>query len=173
MNSDSFFDTDFFQDNKAIITILTTVSLAFFTIYWLYKGLKPEDNSLSQNSQNRNLEFNNLLDNNNQLNNFINSNHLNNQNNFLNSIIPNINNKRRLLINASNVLIQDIENINIGNIYQTLYPLSEIFDLYMLFLIKDNDEIKYITQKMEVLTEDNIIFKHVLSILFFFCYNKI
>ena len=63
MNSDSFFDNDFFQENKAILTILTTVSLAFLTIYWLYRGLKPEESFQDQNNQNRNIQNNNLFNN--------------------------------------------------------------------------------------------------------------
>lgn len=166
MNSDSFLDSDFFQDNKAIITILTTVSLAFFTIYWLYRGLKPEENISNQSSQNRNLQ-NNIQ---NYMNNNINSNNLNNslsnQNNIVNSNIPKPNSKRRLLINASSVLIENMENIDIGKIYQFLSPLSEIFDLYLLFLIKEDNEIQQIGEKLEVLTEDKIIFKHVCNLLF-------
>jgi len=164
MNSDSFFDSDFLQENKAILTILTTVSLAFFTIYWLYRGLKPEEYIPNQNSQNRNLQ-NNIQNNFNYVNNYINQNNLNNsvnnQNNIVNSDVPKANNKRRLLINASSVLIENMENFDIGKIYQFLSPLSEIFDLYMVFLIKDNSEVQQITEKMEVLIEDKIIYKHV------------
>jgi len=156
MNSDSFFDSDLIQENKAIITILTTVSLAFFTIYWLYRGLKPEENLRMQTSNNQNFE-NNL---NNIANNNINqTNIMNGQTGLIN--IPKLNNKRRLLINATNLLIENSQNIDIGKIYQFLHPLSEIFDLYMVIMIKENNEVEKIYEKFEILTNDNIIYKHV------------
>lgn len=158
MNSDSFFDSDFFQENKAILTILTTVSLAFFTIYWLYRGLKPDENLNSLANSNTNLiNLPNIGNNNN--NNSAQNNLANSQSN--NFCAPNVNNKRRLLINASSLLIDEIEEIDVGKIYQFLYPLSEIFDLYLVIMIKDNSEVDKVYEKLEVLTSDHIVYKHV------------
>lgn len=153
MNSDSFFDSDFFQENRAILTILSTVSLAFFTIYWLYRGLKPEENQQSNANLNRNSINVNI------------SNNISNQNGIINNLnfnnAPKFNNKRRLLINASSLLIEDIENIDVAKIYQFLFPLSEIFDLYLVIMIKNNSEVDKVYEQLEVLTSDNIVYKHV------------
>lgn len=157
MNSDSFFDSDFFQENKAIITILTTVSLAFFTIYWLYRGLKPEEHPQAQPNHNRDLINMPNVGN----NNLTQSNLASSQSN--NGAAPKLNNKRRLLINASSLLIDDVENIDVGKIYQFLNPLSEIFDLYLVIIIKDNNEVEKVYEKLEVLTSDNIVYKHVID----------
>jgi hypothetical protein len=157
MNSDSIFDSDFLQENKAIITILTTVSLAFLTIYWLYRGLKPEENPQAQANTNSILiNFPNVV------NNIFNQNGVQVEN----TNVPKLNNKRRLLINASSLLIDDIEKIDIGKIYQFLFPLSEIFDLYLVIMIKENDEVDKFYEKLEVLTNDYIVYKHVKNILF-------
>ncbi len=160
MNSDSLFDSDFFQENKEILTILTTVSLAFFTIYWLFRGLKPEENLQTQANFNRNLIN---LPNESYNNNLAQNNLTNIQYNI--SSVPFVNNKRRLLINASSLLIDDVENIDVGKIYQFLFPLSEIFDLYMVIMIKDNIQVEKVYEKLEVLTSDIIVYKHVNTFL--------
>ena len=157
MNSDSIFDFDFLQENKAILTILTTVSLAFLTMYWLYRGLKPEENPQSQANTNSV-----LLNYPNVVNNIFDQNGVQVEN----TNVPKLNNKRRLLINASSLLIDDIEKIDIGKIYKFLSPLSEIFDLYLVIMIKENDEVDKFYEKLEVLTTDYIVYKHVKNILF-------
>jgi len=155
MNSDSIFDCDFLQENKAILTILTTVSLAFLTMYWLYRGLKPEENPQSQANTNSV-----LLNYPNVVNNIFDQNGVQVEN----TNVPKLNNKRRLLINASSLLIDDIEKIDIGKIYKFLSPLSEIFDLYLVIMIKENDEVDKFYEKLEVLTTDYIVYKHVKNI---------
>jgi len=155
MNSDSIFDFDFLQENKAILTILTTVSLAFLTMYWLYRGLKPEENPQSQANTNSV-----LLNYPNVVNNIFDQNGVQVEN----TNVPKLNNKRRLLINASSLLIDDIEKIDIGKIYKFLSPLSEIFDLYLVIMIKENDEVDKFYEKLEVLTTDYIVYKHVKNI---------
>ena len=155
MNSDSIFDFDFLQENKAILTILTTVSLAFLTMYWLYRGLKPEENPESQANTNSV-----LLNYPNVVNNIFDQNGVQVEN----TNVPKLNNKRRLLINASSLLIDDIEKIDIGKIYKFLSPLSEIFDLYLVIMIKENDEVDKFYEKLEVLTTDYIVYKHVKNI---------
>jgi len=157
MNSDSIFDFDFLQENKAILTILSTVSLAFLTMYWLYRGLKPEENPQSQANTNSV-----LLNYPNVVNNIFDQNGVQVEN----TNVPKLNNKRRLLINASSLLIDDIEKIDIGKIYKFLSPLSEIFDLYLVIMIKENDEVDKFYEKLEVLTTDYIVYKHVKNILF-------
>lgn len=158
MNSDSFLDSDFFQDNKAIITILTTVSLAFLTIYWLYRGLKPEE--ANPNINDTNFVYNQNNDLNARLgNNSVSNENINNVFNKGKAIV-----KRRLMINASSFLIDDLNNIDVARLYQFLSPLQEIFDLYIVFMINDDKQIQNIHDKLEPLITDKIIFKHVSNI---------
>lgn len=149
MNSDSYFDSDFFQDNKGLITILSTVILAFLTIYWLYRNLKPEE----QNNSNQ-INLNNTINNNNQINPL--------QNNLNNRPVKT---KRRLMLNASSLFFDEENNFDMSIVYQFLQPLSELFDLYLVVLIKENEEMDKILDKFSCLVEDKIIFKHVKKLL--------
>ena len=149
MNSDSYFESDFIQDNKGLITILSTVILAFLTIYWLYRNLKPEE----QNNFNQ-----------------INFNNTGNSNNLTNPLQNNLNTrpvttKKRLMLNASSLFFDEKNNFDMSLIYQFLQPLSELFDLYLVVLIKENEEMDKILDKFSCLVEDKIIFKHVKKIL--------
>ena len=147
MNNDSFFESEFFVENKGLITVFTSVSLAFITIFWLYKGLK----------------------NNNPNNNNINNQNLNSLNN---STVTNLNNqipqkivKRRLTINANDILIKDIDNIDLSQFYEDLDNLSKQFDLYLLILINENENQEKIIEKLSALVDDKIIYKHVKIII--------
>lgn len=147
MNSDSFFENEFFREHKGLITVLTTVSLAFFTIFWLYRGLKS--NEEGQNNQN--------------IQNNLNIDQINSQNmlNSLNSMRNKINSKRRLTISAQNILFTKINNIEMSKIYPQLDALAKNFDLFLIILINENDDTQTILEKLSVLFDDGIIFKHV------------
>lgn len=155
MNSDSYFDSDFFQENKTLITIGTTLSLVFFSIYYIYKSLNLNDSDNIQENQGLNQQ--NSINNNNTLNNPITTNNNNNQIN-----LPKISNKKKLMINGSSIFLKenDLKNLDISLMYQFLDKLSHFYDLYLVFLIDNENQIKEITEKLDILTEDKIILKH-------------
>jgi hypothetical protein len=147
MNSDSFFESEFFQQHKGLMTLFITVTLAFVTIYWLYRGLKSDGNLNQNNPNNQNL--------NNALNNTA-------TNNYNSTQIV----KRRLTISANDILFKDINDIDISYVYQILDKLSSSFDLYLIILIDEKDDTENIIEKFSVLVEDKIIFKHVIYIIY-------
>ena len=158
MNSDSYFDSDFFHENKSLITIVCTLSLVIISFYYIYKSLNLNESEGVENNNEINQENGNPINNN--RNSQANMNTLNNiQNSGTN--ISKISNKKKLMINGSTVLIKDLNNIDRPLIYQFLDPLSKEYDLYIVFLVEDEKEIKIILDNLECLVEDKIIFKHV------------
>jgi len=100
MNSDSFIDLPFFQENKGLITLFFTISFAFITIFYLYTKLQTTN-------ENRNTV-----------------------------IIPQNNiTKKRLTINAKDILFKDFNKIDISKIYPILDKLSKIYDLYLIIMV--------------------------------------
>ena len=146
MNSDSFFESDFFIEHKGLITVLTTVSLAFFTIFWLYKGLKQNERTENENN-------NSVLDN-------INATSSNSQP----ATVPKIS-KRRLTISTQDLLYKEIDKMEMSFIYPLLDSLNQIYDLYLIVIINENDDTDKIVEKFSTLIDDGIIYKHV-KILF-------
>jgi hypothetical protein len=139
MNSDSIWDTEFFQEHKGLIVLFVTISFSFFSIYWLYRGLK---------SNNTDQQDNNL-----------NNQNLNNLNQLLQRSIPS---KKRLTINANGILFDNNEDIELSSFYQTLDALSKTYDLYIVILVNDEENTNKILEKLNPLVEDKIIFQHVL-----------
>lgn len=133
MNSDSFFDTEFFHEHKGLITTIFTVSLAFLTIFWLYKGLKSENpNNIQVNT----------------------------------TISPNTfkSTKRRLTINAQDLLYSSLNQIDISFMYPILETLSKQFDIYLIILVDENENTNDLLEKFSLLYEDGIIHRHVIFI---------
>lgn len=59
MNHDNVFDHPLIKEHKGLLTILTTVALSFFTIFWLYKGLRTSNNpNINTNNVNSSLNIN-------------------------------------------------------------------------------------------------------------------
>ena len=48
MNSDNILESEFFNEHKGFFTVIITISLAFLTIFWLYKGLTTQGSSQDQ-----------------------------------------------------------------------------------------------------------------------------
>jgi len=142
MNSDSFFENEFFNVHKGIITVICTVTLAFISIFYLFKGLPTTEN------QNRSETTNNL-------------NNLNTQNIGLTKSQKT---KRKLTINAQDILYHDINCIDLSYIYPILDKLAKDYDLYLIILVSDNlktDEINKLLECFSILYEDKLILKHV------------
>jgi hypothetical protein len=140
MNSDSFFESEFIQEHKGLIAVFITASLAFLTIFWLYKGLKSNavegaNNVIIAGAGGANTGINGA-----QISN---------------------NNKRRLSITANNILFNSFDKIDLANCYQLLDKLSQSYDLYVVILIEENDDQNKILEKLEDLFEDKIIYRHV------------
>jgi hypothetical protein len=148
MNNDSIFESEFFIENKGYIIVFTTVTLAFATIWWLYRGLKTTNNT--QNSNNQNNQNNQLND-------------LTNINNFNMNLLEERKTKKRLTISANDLLFKDINNMDndVSELYQLLDSLSKQFDIYLIFFINDNDDQEIIIKSLAPLIEDNIVYKHV------------
>ena len=134
MNSDSILESEFLHEHKSLITLFITVSLAFLTIFWLYKGLKSDGTNVGGQVVNTN-----------------------------NTRV--INSKRRLTINAENVLYKSLKSIDIDAIYQVLDNLSKHFDLFLIILISESEDTNAILSLLNVLVEDKIILKHVFIII--------
>ena len=151
MNTDSFFESEFFIEHKGLITVLSTVSLAFFTIFWLFRSLK-------QNERNQNgIENNNSL-----VNNIISSNP-NAQRGSTTKI-----SKRRLTIETQDLLYKEIDNMDMSFVYPLLDALNKIYDLYLIVMINENDDTNKIVEKFSTLIEDGIVYKHVKFYVYFF-----
>jgi hypothetical protein len=155
MNSDSYFDSDFFNENKTMITIVTSLSIVFISFYYIYKSLNLNEGAENNNEiypDRRNTNINS------------NSQAIINTGNIIQNIginIPKLSNKKKLMINGSTVLIKDLNDIDRPLIYQFLDPLSKDYDLYIVFLVENEKEIKIITDNLQCLVDDKIVFKHV------------
>jgi hypothetical protein len=130
MNTDSFFDDDFFREHKGLITTIATVSLAFFTIFWLYKNLKS-NTQLSQEAT-FNVEAKTKVA------------------------------KKRLTINAQDLLYRDLKNLDISFIYPILEILCQQYDIYLIIKVSENEDTNSVLDKFTVLFDDGIVLKHVL-----------
>jgi hypothetical protein len=135
MNSDSIFENEFFQKHQGIFTLLTTFSLAFIVIFWLYRGLKSNDRpgtntDIRTGSANGNVTSTKIS-------------------------------KRRISINANNLLFKDINNIDTAYVYQILEKFSKFYDIYLIILIDENQKIESILEKFNDVTIDKIVLKHV------------
>ena len=118
MNSDSFFESEFFNENKRIITICMTISLAMVTIIYLYFNLKSDEiprnisNSVSSNQTNlQNIQSGQLTN---------------------SKVIQ----KRRLTINAQDILYKDLNDIDISFVYQVIDFLAQAFDVYLIIIVE-------------------------------------
>jgi len=145
MNSDSFFESEFFNENKRILTICITVSLAMVTIIYLYFNLKSDEiprnmsNSVSSNQTNlQNIQSGQLTN---------------------SKVIQ----KRRLTINAQDILYKDLTDIDISFVYQVIDFLAQAFDVYLIIIVEENDNLDNITEKFSVLIDDKLVLKHVNS----------
>jgi hypothetical protein len=147
MNSDSLFESEFFYENKGLITICITVSLAMITIIYLYFNLKS--NEAPRNTTN--------IQNNNS------HNQANSQNNQSTQLTNNKKQvvKRRLTINAQDLLYKDLNDIDLSFVYQVIDNLAQAFDIYLIILVNENEDLDKITEKFSVLIEDNLLLKHV------------
>jgi hypothetical protein len=130
MNTDSFFDDDFFREHKGLITTIATVSLAFFTIFWLYKNLKSNTQLTEEATLNAEAKTKVA--------------------------------KKRLTINAQDLLYTDLKNFEVSFIYPILETLSQQYDLYLIILVCENQDTNSVLEKFTVLIDDGIILKHVL-----------
>ena len=130
MNSDSLFDTPFVKENKGLITLFVTISLAFLTIYYLYNRLQTPNNNNRPTVQ---VQQPKVV-------------------------------KKRLTINAKDILIPDLKNIDISTFYTTLDRLSKSFDIYLIILIDENEDQNAIIEKLADLYRDDIIKKHVFKL---------
>jgi len=135
MNSDSIFENEFFQKHQGIFTLLSTVSLSFFVIFWLYRGLKSNDRpdtntNIRTGSANANVSSTKIL-------------------------------KRRISINANNLLFKDINNIDTAYVYQILDKFAKFYDIYLIILIDENQKIESILEKFNDVIIDKIVLKHV------------
>jgi hypothetical protein len=147
MNSDSFFENEFFNVHKGIITVICTVTLAFISIFYLFKGLPTTEN------QNRSESTNNL-------------NNLNNQNVGITKIQKT---KRKLTINAQDILYQNINCIDLSYIYPIIDKLANEYDIYLIILVSDNlktEEINKYLECFSILYEDKLILKHVKLLIY-------
>ncbi len=131
-NSDSFFESEFFNKHRGLITVLTTVSFAFLTIYILYRGLKPDEAQQPNNPVRVTTEIKKKSP-----------------------------AKRRLTFCTQDLLYTNINNIDMSVVYPLMDSLSKIYDLFMIVLVSDNDKIDDVVDRFSVLIEDKIIFKHV------------
>jgi hypothetical protein len=145
MNTDSFFESEFFNENKRILTICITVSLAMVTIIYLYFNLKSDEiprnmsNSVSSNQTNlQNIQSGQLTN---------------------SKVIQ----KRRLTINAQDILYKDLTDIDISFVYQVIDFLAQAFDVYLIIIVEENDNLDNITEKFSVLIDDKLVLKHVNS----------
>jgi hypothetical protein len=129
MNTDSFFDEDFFLEHKGLITTIATVSLAFFTIFWLYKNLKSNTQEIQSPAMQVESKPKGA--------------------------------KKRLTINAQDLLYSDLKNIDMSFVYPFLESLCQQFDLYLIILVSENEDTNSLLDKFSVLVEDGIILKHV------------
>jgi hypothetical protein len=134
MNSDSFFESEFFIEYKGLITVFCTITISFFTILYLFTKLKTNNNALTTNSNINNRSQNE----------------------------PTINKtlKYKLTINAVDTLFSDINNCDIGEIYTYLSKLSKRYDIFLLIIINENEDQEKIIERFKPLIEDNIILKH-------------
>ena len=135
MNSDSIFENEFLQKHKGILTLLVTISLAFFAIYWLYRGLQSNDTQIP----NTNFRTNS-------------TNAIINQTKIA---------KRRISISANEILFKDINNINAPYVYQILEKLSQFYDIYLIILIQESEKTENILENLKEVTTDKIVLKHV------------
>jgi hypothetical protein len=130
MNSDSFFDRPFIKENKGLITLFVTMSLAFLTIYYLYNKLQTPSST-------------NILDEQVQQPKIV---------------------KKRLTINAKDILFSEITNIDVSTFYSLLDKLSKTFDIYIIIMIEENEDQNAIVDNLIDLYKDDIIKKHVSSV---------
>ena len=135
MNSDSIFENEFYQKHKGILTIFTTITLAFIAIYWLYGRLQSTNSgNMTQNTRQ----------------------------NITNVNVPPVKiQKRRLSINANDILFKDISKIDKSYVYQILEKLSKLYDIYLIILIQENQKTENILENLNDVTSDNLVLKHV------------
>lgn len=145
MNSDSFFESEFFNENKRILTICITVGLAMVTIIYLYFNLKSDE--IPRN-----------------ISNSVSSNQTNLQNNQSGQLTNSkVIQKRRLTINAQDILYKDLTDIDISFVYQVIDFLAQAFDVYLIIIVEENENLEKITEKFSVLIDDKLVLKHVNS----------
>ncbi len=142
MNSDSLFESKFFHEHKGLITVLVTVGIAMITIIYLYFGLMSNERPVNTNPNNSNSQTSQNIG---QVN-----------SNNKKAIY-----KRRLTINAQDLLYKDLNDLDISFIYPILDSLSQAFDIYLIVLVDENEDLNKITDKFSVLIEDNLVLKHV------------
>jgi hypothetical protein len=129
MNSDSIFETPLFKENKGLITLFVTITLAFLTIYYLYNRLQTPSTTRAAEHP----------------------------------IQPKVI-RKRLTINAKDVLFKDTNTIDLSSFYILLDKLSKAFDIYIIITIEENDDQNAIVKKLEELYNDNIVKKHVSNV---------
>jgi hypothetical protein len=130
MNSDSIFETPLIKENKGLITLFITITLAFLTIYYLYNKLQIPSTTRAPEQP----------------------------------IQPKVV-RKRLTINAKDILFKDTNTIDISSFYTLIDRLSKAFDIYIIITIEENDNQNTIVDKLEELYKDNIVKKHVSSLL--------
>jgi hypothetical protein len=127
MNSDSLFDTPFVKENKGLISLFVTISLAFLTIYFLYNRLQTHS---THNRSTVQVQQPKIV-------------------------------KKRLTIDANDILLSDPRNIDISGFYTILDRLSKFFDIYLIIIIDENEDQNAIIEKLADLYRDDIVKKHV------------
>lgn len=73
--------------------------------------------------------------------------------------------KKRITLNAKNILFTDTKSIDVSAFYASLDKLSKSFDIYIIILIEENEDQNDIVDKLAELYKDDIIKKHVFFII--------
>ena len=69
--------------------------------------------------------------------------------------------KKRITINAKDILFENVDNIDISTFYTLLDKLSKSSDIYIIILIDENQDQNAILDKLNELYKDDIVKKHV------------
>jgi hypothetical protein len=72
--------------------------------------------------------------------------------------------KKRLSINAKDILFNDLRTIDVSTFYTLLDRLSKTFDIYIIIMIDENEDQNTILDRLAELFRDDIVKKHVSSI---------
>jgi hypothetical protein len=137
MNSDSFWENNFVQDNKNYFTLSISILLIVVTVLWFIKTNNEQAmaNANTESNLNANINRPNQIEK------------------------PS---KRRLTIHASDFL--DLKNI--PAFYNFFEKLAERFDLYIIYLIEETADTNKLLEQFNVLTDDKLIYKHVFAFNF-------
>jgi hypothetical protein len=138
MNSDSFWDNPMVRENKNLIMFVISLLIFVGTVYWFLSKQHREATTTTNTTATNNT-------------------------NIPQQILQHSSSKRRLTINITD--ITDIKNPDMNKLKELFENLSQIYDLFMIILVDDNEDTMKFLGKYEPLYDTKLIYKHVNIIL--------